>query len=76
MRLLNRLGLALLALGSLAAVPGAVSAEEKKAAEIKVGDPAPAFQATDDTGKTWKSSDHVGKKIVVVYFFPAAFTGG
>jgi thioredoxin-dependent peroxiredoxin len=43
---------------------------------VKVGDKAPTFQATDDQGKTWKSSDHVGKKIVVVYFFPADFTGG
>lgn len=44
--------------------------------DLKVGDPAPAFEAADDTGKAWKSSDHVGKKIVVVFFFPAAFTGG
>jgi peroxiredoxin Q/BCP len=43
---------------------------------VKVGDKAPKFEATDDQGKTWKSSDHVGKKIVVVYFFPADFTGG
>jgi peroxiredoxin Q/BCP len=44
--------------------------------DLKVGDPAPVFEAQDDTGKAWKSSDHVGKKILVVYFFPAAFTGG
>lgn len=43
---------------------------------LKVGDPAPAFQATDETGKTWSSADHVGKKILVVYFYPASFTGG
>jgi peroxiredoxin Q/BCP len=30
----------------------------------------------DDTGKPWKSADHVGKNIVVVYFYPADFTGG
>jgi peroxiredoxin Q/BCP len=45
-------------------------------AEVKVGDAAPAFGAPDDAGKAWTSADHVGKKIVVVYFFPAAFTGG
>ena len=44
--------------------------------DLKVGDAAPAFQQKDDSGKVWKSSDHVGKKIVVVFFFPAAFTGG
>ena len=44
--------------------------------DLKVGDAAPTFEAADDTGKAWKSADHVGKKIVVVFFFPAAFTGG
>jgi len=45
-------------------------------AEVKVGDPAPKFASTSDDGKAWKSEDHVGKKIVVVYFYPADFTGG
>jgi hypothetical protein len=44
--------------------------------DLKVGDPAPKFASTDDAGNAWKSEDVVGKKIVVVYFFPAAFTGG
>lgn len=43
---------------------------------LQVGDPAPQFEALDDTGKLWKSSDHVGKKILVVYFYPADCTGG
>jgi peroxiredoxin Q/BCP len=42
----------------------------------KKGDPAPKFHAKDDTGKVWKSSEHVGKKILVVYFYPADLTGG
>jgi peroxiredoxin Q/BCP len=46
------------------------------AADLKVGDPAPKFSAKDDTGKDWKSAEHVGKKVVVVYFYPADFTGG
>lgn len=58
--------LALLLMGALA--------QDK--VDLKVGDPAPSFEAKDDAGKDWKSSDHVGKKIVVVFFFPAAFTGG
>lgn len=44
--------------------------------ELKVGDPAPVFKSVDDEGKPWKSEDHVGKKIVVVYFYPADCTGG
>jgi len=44
--------------------------------DLKVGDAAPSFSAKDDTGADWKSSDHVGKSIVVVYFYPASFTGG
>jgi len=43
---------------------------------LKVGDKAPEFEATDDQGKTFKSSDVVGKKILVVYFYPADCTGG
>jgi thioredoxin-dependent peroxiredoxin len=46
------------------------------AQDVKVGDAAPKFEAPDDTGKAWKSEDHVGKKILVVYFYPASFTGG
>ncbi|MDB5346918.1 MAG: alkyl hydroperoxide reductase/Thiol specific antioxidant/Mal allergen [Schlesneria sp.] len=44
--------------------------------DLKVGDAAPTFHAKDDTGAAWKSADHIGKKIVVVYFYPADFTGG
>ncbi|HET6424242.1 MAG TPA: peroxiredoxin [Planctomycetaceae bacterium] len=44
--------------------------------DLKVGDKAPTFEALDDTGKPWKSSEHVGKKVVVVYFYPADMTGG
>ena len=44
--------------------------------DLKVGDPAPEFEALDDTGKPWKSADHVGKHIMVVYFYPADMTPG
>jgi len=59
----------------LAICLGGLSAQEK-AIDLKIGDPAPAFAATDDEGKAWKSADLVGKKHVVVYFFPADFTSG
>src|SRR5436190_3110718 len=53
---------------------GTLALQDK--ADLKVGDPAPAFSAKDDAGNDWKSSDHVGTKILVVYFYPASFTGG
>jgi len=56
-------------------VAGALSAEDKAVA-LKVGDDAPIFESVDDTGAAWKSEDHIGKHIVVVYFYPADCTGG
>ncbi|MEW4531470.1 peroxiredoxin [Maioricimonas sp. JC845] len=53
---------------------GAFAAEKGKS--LSVGDPAPQFTLLDDEGKEWKSSEHYGKKIVVVYFYPADMTGG
>ncbi len=50
------------------------SANEK--VDLKVGDPAPEFEVEDDKGEPWKPQDHFGKKIVVVYFYPADMTGG
>jgi len=44
--------------------------------KLNIGDAAPTFQVKDDTGKEWKSADHFGKKVVVVYFYPADMTGG
>jgi peroxiredoxin Q/BCP len=46
------------------------------AADLKVGDKAPDFTAQDESGKEWKSANFVGKKIIVVYFYPADMTGG
>src|SRR4051794_33822110 len=56
------------------AVGSAFGADDKK--ELNVGDAAPKFEAKDDLGQTWKSSEHVGKKVIVVYFYPADLTGG
>ena len=43
---------------------------------LEVGSKVPAFQAINDQGKKWNSSDFIGQKILVVYFYPAAMTGG
>lgn len=44
--------------------------------EISIGDKAPAFKAVDQDGKPWSLQDHLGKKHIVIYFYPAAMTGG
>jgi thioredoxin-dependent peroxiredoxin len=54
---------------------GLAGADEKKV-DLKVGDTAPAFQSTDDQGRTWNSADHLGEKYIVVYFYPGDFTPG
>lgn len=62
----------------LSAIAVAVLSQAAMAIDItlNVGDQAPEFTVKDDTGKNWKASDHFGKKIVVVYFYPADMTGG
>ena len=44
-------------------------------AQLKPGDPAPAFEAEDQNGGTVKLSDFAGRK-VFVYFYPKANTSG
>ena len=46
------------------------------AAEVPVGEKAPAFKAVDQDGNPWLLEDHLGGKYIVVYFYPAAMTGG
>src|SRR5882762_6630660 len=77
MKLVARLTVGGIALSLLTLALSAGSrAGEKGRPMLKVGDQAPSFQSIDENGKTWKSTDHVGKKIVVLYFYPADFTGG
>ena len=45
------------------------------ASELKPGDAAPAFSLPGSDGKTHQLSDYAGK-VVVVAWFPKAFTGG
>lgn len=50
---------------------------EASAAEtLKVGDDVPKFEMTGSDGKTYKAEDFIGKKAVVIAWFPRAFTGG
>jgi len=66
----------LTALSVLAAFATSSLAHGAEKVSLNVGDKAPKFQAKDDTGKLWKSGDVVGKKWVVVYFYPADLTSG
>ena len=47
-----------------------------KADELKSGDVAPGFSLPGSDGKMYKLSDFKGKKVVVLAWFPKAFTGG
>jgi peroxiredoxin Q/BCP len=54
-----------------------VSTSATQAAELKVGDKAPDFSMKGSDGKTYKLSDLKKKKLVVVVaWYPKAFTGG
>ena len=46
------------------------------AVELKAGDMAPAFSLPGSDGKTHSLSDSIGKKAVILAWFPKAFTGG
>src|SRR5882762_591564 len=46
------------------------------AATPKVGDKAPLIQGQDQDGKTFKLADVMGKKVVLLYFYPKDDTPG
>jgi peroxiredoxin Q/BCP len=37
---------------------------------LAVGDPVPAFTLLDQDGKTFNVKDYIGKKVLVIYFYP------
>ena len=61
---------------SLAGLLMTMSLPLTRAADLKPGDDAPAFELTGSDGKTYKLSDFKGRQAVVVAWFPKAFTGG
>jgi len=66
---------ALAACSAFAAVLSAQQFQPPKT-PLKVGDVAPDFTLNDSDNKPVKLSDFRGKKVVVLAFFVAAFTGG
>ena len=45
-------------------------------AEVSVGDIAPSFSLVGSDGKTYTNEDFNGEKVIVIAWFPKAFTGG
>jgi peroxiredoxin Q/BCP len=43
---------------------------------LSVGDDAPRFSLPGSDGRVHSLADHLGKRVVVVAWFPKAFTGG
>ncbi|MBN2773802.1 MAG: peroxiredoxin [Prolixibacteraceae bacterium] len=43
---------------------------------LNIGDKAPLFKAVDENDKVWDSGKIIGSEYLVVYFYPAAMTGG
>src|SRR5262245_42397059 len=52
-------------------IPPEVSAEAPQ-----IGGVLPVWEGIDDGGRPWRSTDYVGSKIVVIYFYPGDFTSG
>lgn len=44
--------------------------------ELKVGDKAPDFSLSDERGLPVSLKDYLGRKVVVLYFYPKDFTSG
>ena len=53
-----------------------LSLASAKAAELKPGDAAPDFSLPGSDGKTYKLSDFRSRQVVVLAWFPKAFTSG
>ena len=66
----------LVALAVGVALTGALAAQSSPGIALKVGDQAPDFTLKASDGKTYSLADYRGKKMVVVAWFPKAFTAG
>ncbi len=53
-----------------------IRAEEDKMENLKIGMVAPDSALTGNDGQKYELSQHLGKKNVVLAFYPKDFTGG
>ena len=67
---------ALLGAGLILTGIGLAGMARAAADELKPGDPAPDFALTASNGKVYRLSDFRGKQVVVLAWFPKAFTPG
>ncbi len=49
---------------------------DKDSKKLQKGDQAPPFSLPGSDGATHSLADHLGKRAVVIAWFPKAFTGG
>ena len=59
-----------------AAVAALLTAGSAQAADLSVGDKAPDFALVGSDGREHRLADYVGKRGVVLAWFPKAFTPG
>ena len=59
-----------LMVGALLSIPRSAQCE------VSVGDDVPDFSLVGSDGKTYSNKEFQGKKVVVIAWFPKAFTGG
>ena len=52
------------------------ASQQRSIAELDVGVKAPNFNLAGTDGKTYELKDFRGKQVVVIAWFPKAFTGG
>jgi peroxiredoxin Q/BCP len=52
---------------SLLLASGRFAATDK---HLEIGDTVPSFTLTDQDGKSFNIADHIGKKVLVIYFYP------
>jgi peroxiredoxin Q/BCP len=72
---MNLFAKSIMAAGAFLSVAVAVNAAEPSKTP-KVGDKAPLIEGTDQDGKSWKLADSIGKKVVLLYFYPKDDTPG
>ena len=70
---MSRIGLGLIVMFALVGLTP-TSAEESTGPTV--GDKAPAFSLEGSDGKTYALENHLGKRPVVIAWFPKAFTSG
>jgi peroxiredoxin Q/BCP len=63
-------------IATIAGLLANMAAHAADSAMPKAGEKAPLVEGTDQDGKPWKLSDDVGKKLVLLYFYPKDDTPG